>query len=101
MVLITIFFHCYDYCCFGYVFQGTPVVRFFPFCFWGSLFKLTIRKKGTLIIKGLMGNLVFDSCNFTIMIILSVRVPEGGEQGRPRRPEAVLQEVGWGGPWRN
>ena len=38
-------------------FLGTPVVPFYPFYFGLSLFKQNSRKKGTLIIKGLLGNL--------------------------------------------
>ena len=37
---------------------GTPVVPFCPFYLGVSLLKLNSRKKGTLIIKGLLGNLV-------------------------------------------
>ena len=37
---------------------GTPVVPFYPFCLGVSLLKLKSRKKGTLIIRGLLGNLV-------------------------------------------
>ena len=37
---------------------STPVVPFFPFCLGVSLLKLNGRKKGTIIIKGLLGNLV-------------------------------------------
>ena len=37
---------------------GTPVVPFCPFNFGVSLLKLNSRKKGTLIINGLLGNLV-------------------------------------------
>ena len=37
---------------------GTPVVPFFPFYLGVSLLKLNSRKKGTLIIMGLLGNLV-------------------------------------------
>ena len=36
---------------------GTPVVPFFPFYFGVSLLKLNSRKKGTLIIMRLLGNL--------------------------------------------
>ena len=36
---------------------GTPVVSFCPFLFWSLLIKLNSRKKGTLIINGLLGNL--------------------------------------------
>ena len=41
------------------VFQmlGSPVVPFYPFSFWVPLLKPNSRKKGTLIIKGLLGNL--------------------------------------------
>ena len=42
----------------GFLFLGSPVVPMFPFLFGVSLLKLNIRKKGTLIIKGLLGNLV-------------------------------------------
>ena len=37
---------------------GTPVVPFCPFHLGVSLLKLNSRKKGTLIINGLLGNLV-------------------------------------------
>ena len=37
---------------------GAPVVPFYPFSFWVPLLKPNSRKKGTLIIKGLLGNLV-------------------------------------------
>ena len=37
---------------------GTPVVHFFTFNFGVSLLKLNSRKKGTLIINGLLGNIV-------------------------------------------
>ena len=37
---------------------GTPVVPLFPFYFGASLLKLSSWKKGTLIIMGLLGNLV-------------------------------------------
>ena len=41
----------------GGVFQlGSPVVPFCPFSFWVPLLKPNSRKKGTLIIKGLLGN---------------------------------------------
>ena len=42
----------------GLVFLGSPVVPFYPFSFWVPLLKPNSRKKGTLIIKGLLGNLV-------------------------------------------
>ena len=41
----------------GYM-LGTPVVPFYLFYFGVSLFKQNSGKKGTLIIKGLLGNLV-------------------------------------------
>ena len=37
---------------------GAPVVPFYPFSFWVPLLKPNSREKGTLIIKGLLGNLV-------------------------------------------
>ena len=37
---------------------GPPVVPFCPFSFWAPLLKPNSRKKGTLIFKGLLGNLV-------------------------------------------
>ena len=37
---------------------GSPVVPFYPFSFWVPLLIPNSRKKGTLIIKGLLGNLV-------------------------------------------
>ena len=37
---------------------GTPVVTFSPFYIGAFLLKLNSRKKGTLILKGLLGNLV-------------------------------------------
>ena len=37
---------------------GAPVVPFYPFSFWLPLLKPNSRKKGTLIIKGLLGSLV-------------------------------------------
>ena len=39
---------------------GTPVVPFIPFDFGVALLKVSTRKKGTLIINGLLGNLVKD-----------------------------------------
>ena len=36
---------------------GSPVVPFYPFSFWVPLLKPNSRKKGTLIIKGLLGNI--------------------------------------------
>ena len=41
-------------------FLGSPVVPFYPFSFWVPLLKPNSRKKGTLIIKGLLGNLDFE-----------------------------------------
>ena len=38
---------------------STPVVPFFPVYFGVSLLELNIRKKGTLIIKGLLENLAW------------------------------------------
>ena len=38
-------------------FLRSPVVPFCPFSFWVRLLKPNIRKKGTLMIKGLLGNL--------------------------------------------
>ena len=40
-------------------FLDTPVVPFYPFYLGVSLLKQNSRKKGTLIIQGLLGNLVF------------------------------------------
>ena len=39
---------------------GSPAVPFYPFSFWVPLLKPNSRKKGTLIIKGLLGNLDSD-----------------------------------------
>ena len=39
-------------------FSRFPSVPFYPFSFWVPLLKPNSRKKGTLIIKGLLGNLV-------------------------------------------
>ena len=36
---------------------GTPVVPFYPFCLVVSLLNQSIRKKGTLVMKGLLGAL--------------------------------------------
>ena len=36
---------------------GSPVVPFCPFSFWVPLFTPSSRNKGTLIIRGLLGNL--------------------------------------------
>ena len=44
--------------CVGSPVIGAPVVPFYPFSFWVPLLKPNSRKKGTLIIKGLLGNLV-------------------------------------------
>ena len=40
---------------------GSPVVPFYPFSFGFPLLKPNSRKKGTLIIKGLLGNLVEET----------------------------------------
>ena len=42
----------------GSIVLGTPVVPFFPFNFGVSLLKQNSRKKGILMIMGLLGNLV-------------------------------------------
>ena len=52
---------------------GSPVVPFYPFSFWVPLLKPNSRKKGTLIIKGLLGNLVEESGN---MLLLFGQIPE-------------------------
>ena len=39
---------------------GTPVVPFYPFDFGVSLLQLNIKKQGTLIIMGLLGNLAIE-----------------------------------------
>ena len=49
---------------------GTPVVPFSPFHFGVSLFKLSIRKKGTLIVKQLLGNLVFTDYKGQVIVII-------------------------------
>ena len=36
---------------------GAPVAPFYPFSFWVPLLNRIVGKKGTLIIKGLLGNL--------------------------------------------
>ena len=41
------------------LFLGSSVVPFSPFCYGVSLLKPNSSKKGTLIIKGLLGNLGF------------------------------------------
>ena len=43
----------------GFRVLGFVVVPFYPFSFWVPLLKPKSRKKGTLIIKGLLGNLGF------------------------------------------
>ena len=45
---------------------GSPVVPFYPFSFWVPLLNPNSRKKGTLIIKGLLGNLVIDKVTVDI-----------------------------------
>ena len=42
---------------FGFRVPRFPSVPFYPFSFWVPLLKPNSRKKGTLIIKGLLGNL--------------------------------------------
>ena len=42
-----------------------PSSTLFPFYFGVSLFNLDIRKEGTLIIMGLLGNLVFKKMHIT------------------------------------
>ena len=44
----------------GKNFLGTPVVPFCPFYLGFSLLKLNSGKKGTLVLKGLLGNLVSE-----------------------------------------
>ena len=39
------------------MYLGSPVVPVYPFSFWVPLLKPNSRKKGSLIIKGLLGNL--------------------------------------------
>ena len=48
------------------LFLGAPVVPFYPFSFWVPLLKPNSRKKGTLIIKGLLGNLGFQTLPHTL-----------------------------------
>ena len=43
---------------------GSPVVPFYPFSFWVPLLKPNSRKKGTLIIRGLLGNLDYMGIGF-------------------------------------
>ena len=45
----------------GVLFLDTPVVPFCPFYFGVSLLKLNSRKKGALIVNGLLGNRVFGA----------------------------------------
>ena len=49
---------------------GAPVVPFYPFSFWVPLLKPNSRKKGTLIIKGLLGNLAAETLCRTTPAIL-------------------------------
>ena len=46
-------------------FLGSPVVPFYPFSFWVPLLKPNSRKKGALIVKGLLGNLDSNGANPT------------------------------------
>ena len=57
---------------------GAPVVPFYPFSFWVPLLKPNSTKKGTLIIKGLLGNLAFVD-------------PTGNIAGNTFRRTSVLQ----------
>ena len=52
---------------------GSPVVPFCPF-FWVPLLKPSSRKRGTLIIKGLLGNLVTSNSERNNNNILSIIV---------------------------
>ena len=44
------------------IFLGSPVVHFFPFYIGVSLLKLNSRKKGTLMINGLLGTWILCAC---------------------------------------
>ena len=44
----------------GLLLLGSPVVPFYPVSFWVPLLKPNSRKKGALIIKGLLGNLDYS-----------------------------------------
>ena len=55
---------------------GSPVVPFYPFSFWVPLLKPNSRKKGTLIIKGLLGNLVMESRDLGYGNLRSSGTPE-------------------------
>ena len=50
------------------VLLGSPVVPFYPFSFWAPLLKPNRRKKGALIIKGLLGNLVVEEYKVTMEV---------------------------------
>ena len=50
---------------------GSPVVPFYPFSFGVPLLKPNSRKKGTLIIKGLLGNLVISRVIGRITIVIT------------------------------
>ena len=59
----------------GLLSLGSPVVPFYPFSFWAPLLKPSSRKKATLIIKGLLGNLG-HSCKKHVAAPTRRRVPE-------------------------
>ena len=59
----------------GLLSLGSPVVPFYPFSFWAPLLKPNSRKKATLIIKGLLGNLG-HSCRKHLAAPTRRRVPE-------------------------
>ena len=66
---------------------GSPVVPFYPFPFWVPLLKPNSGKKGTLIIKGLLGNLVRE-VNFGVdsgQCVFSIR-PEFSQRGKGLAP---------------
>ena len=50
----------------GFEYLGIPVVAFFP-CYVGFSLKLNIRKKGTLIIMGLLRNPVLESLGWNMV----------------------------------
>ena len=52
----------------GMVHNGSPVVPFYPFSFWVPLLKPNSSKKGTLIIKELLGNLdiMVSACGIAV-----------------------------------
>ena len=51
---------------------GSPVVPFGPFSFWAPLLKPNSRKKGTLTIKGLLGNLVTRPQAVLLLLLVSI-----------------------------